>query len=206
MDGLDEGSAGERVHSKIQWVAQWWRRPWLQSDLWFWAFPVAFVVEFLPSDYYVIPDVVLSIFTAAFLLYGLYTSFVGRAFTELQYLSVSVMVFIGLAQLGELRVHPWFTGVWHWLWITGFKAMLCLLFIALTYTWIHQKAQHLRWVEGPDGIIVFPPKEEIRDIGDGVLTQPIEPIDVDFSKLSQEKLKGPFGEIEAKITTTIELL
>jgi hypothetical protein len=134
-------------------------------------------------------------FTAAFLLYGLYESFgPPRNFTELQFAAVPVMIVIAAAQFGELL--PQF-GIWRWLLISTFKAALCLLFVALAYSWIHEKTHDPGW-----SLHVLP--TFVEDFGgNNIETEPTSSVSFDFASIPQQEVgdSGFFQNIKARLVT-----
>lgn len=106
----------------------------------FWAVLaiIAMVEASVPPNWYIYPDIVLSLFTAVFLMWGLFGSFWGRGFHGAAIMCVPVFTLIVVAQVPEIAQYALIFGWWRWVIITVFKAGLCILFVVLTYSWIHK--------------------------------------------------------------------
>ena len=87
-----------------------------------------------------VPDFAISVAALFILILGLWESFRTRGFGTLAFVSIGVLIFQVAAQVPEISegvAETW--GSWRWIAVLNSKVLLISLFLALAYTWMHQK-------------------------------------------------------------------
>jgi len=111
---------------------------------------------------YKIPDTCTSICVIALLMYGLFVSFQRRDFPALAWTALFALGIQVVAQIVDLGVFvpatP-FVEACHWQLILSSKVMVCSLFIALAFSWIHKKRE-----DAVEGGAAAPPSPEAPTI------------------------------------------
>jgi len=85
-------------------------------------------------------DFTISIIIITILMLGLWESFRARGFRTLPFVAIAVLGFQVIAQVPEIS--PAFAawmGEWRWIVVLNSKIMVIFLFLALAFSWMHQK-------------------------------------------------------------------
>lgn len=85
-------------------------------------------------------DFTISIIIITILMLGLWESFRARGFRTLPVVAIAVLAFQVIAQVPEIS--PAFAawlGEWRWIIVLNSKIMVIFLFLALAFSWMHQK-------------------------------------------------------------------